>query len=96
MSLFKGIICILLLQACLSHQLWDTYFNVLKQSKYIDLTHAFEPQQAVWDGFGRAKFSAAKAGQNMEGYISIGETFEYGQHGFAATSYEIPTDQYGT
>ena len=32
----------------------------------------------------------------MEGYIDKGQEFMYEQHGFIATAYEIPTDQYGT
>lgn len=36
--------------------LWDVYANVLKGAKYIDLTHAFEPVQTVWPGFGNATF----------------------------------------
>ena len=32
----------------------------------------------------------------MPGYIDKGQEFIYEKHGFIATSYEIPTDQYGT
>ena len=76
--------------------LWDVYTNVLKNAKYIDLTHAFEPVQAVWPGFGNAKFKPARAGRPMEGFVETGEEFTYAQHGFVATAYDIPTDQYGT
>jgi len=76
--------------------LWDLYNNTLKSAKYIDLTHAFEPQQAVWGGFGKAIFKAAVASKDMPGYIKAGEEFTYKQHGFVATAYTIPTDQYGT
>lgn len=31
----------------------------------------------------------------MDG-LHVGDEFEYDKHGFIATSYEIPTDQYGT
>ncbi|MGD8388376.1 MAG: cyclase family protein, partial [Desulfobacteraceae bacterium] len=61
-----------------------------------DLTHAFEPVQAVWPGFGNAVFKPAKAGKTIEGYIEAGQEFVYDKHGFVATAYEIPTDQYGT
>lgn len=76
--------------------LWGLYFDVLKDAKYIDLTHAFEPVQAVWPGFSNAKFKPAKAGQRIEGYVDIGNEFTYEKHGFVATAYELPTDQYGT
>ena len=76
--------------------LWDVYNSVFKDAKYIDLTHAFEPVQAVWPGFANAKFKPARAGAKIEGYVDIGEEFTYDKHGFVATAYEIPTDQYGT
>jgi kynurenine formamidase len=76
--------------------LWNVYLDVLKDAKYIDLTHAFEPIQAVWPGFGNAKFKPAKAGQRIEGYVEVGQEFTYEKHGFVATAYELPTDQYGT
>jgi len=72
------------------------YESQLKNCKYIDLTHAFSPTIAVWPGFGNAKFKPATAGADIPGYIGIGQEFEYSKHGFIATSYEIPTDQYGT
>jgi kynurenine formamidase len=77
-------------------KLWDVYLDVFKDAKYIDLTHAFEPVQSVWPGFGNAKFKPAKAGKRIEGYIEEGEEFTYEKHGFVATSYELSTDQYGT
>lgn len=76
--------------------LWQIYEHHLRDAKYIDLTHAFEPAQAVWPGFGNATFKPATAGRQMEGYVEIGEEFTYQKHGFVATAYEIPTDQYGT
>ena len=76
--------------------LWDIYYKALKGAKYIDLTHAFAPVQPMWPGFGQAKFKPCIAGQTMEGYIDKGQKFEYDKHGFIATAYEIPTDQYGT
>jgi kynurenine formamidase len=76
--------------------LWTAYNDIFRDAKYIDLTHAFEPKQAVWPGFGNAKFKAATAGNKIEGYVEIGDEFTYEKHGFVATAYEIPTDQYGT
>jgi kynurenine formamidase len=76
--------------------LWGAYQEVFRDAKYIDLTHAFEPVQPVWPGFGHAEFSPAVAGQAIEGYVDVGEEFTYEKHGFVATAYGIPTDQYGT
>ena len=76
--------------------LWQMYESQLKNCKYVDLTHAFSPTIAVWPGFGNAKFKPTTAGADMPGYINIGQEFTYAKHGFIATSYEIPTDQYGT
>jgi kynurenine formamidase len=76
--------------------LWGTYFDVLRDAKYIDLTHAFAPVQSVWPGFGNAEFRPAVAGQAMEGYVAVGQEFTYAEHGFVATAYDLPTDQYGT
>jgi kynurenine formamidase len=76
--------------------LWDVYNNFLKDAKYIDLTHAFAPVQPVWPGFGNAKFKPAVAGQRIEGFVEVGEEFTYDKHGFVATAYDLPTDQYGT
>jgi kynurenine formamidase len=76
--------------------LWNLYADVFKEAKYIDLTHAFEPVQPVWPGFGNATFKPATAGRKIEGYIDIGQEFDYEKHGFVATAYELTTDQYGT
>jgi len=76
--------------------LWGLYFDVLKDAKYVDLTHAFEPVQSVWPGFGNARFKPAQAGRQIPGYVDVGEEFTYEKHGFVATTYELPTDQYGT
>jgi kynurenine formamidase len=76
--------------------LWQAYEDIFKSAKYIDLTHAFEPNQAVWPGFGQANFKPAVAGNRIEGYVEVGEEFTYDKHGFVATAYDIPTDQYGT
>ncbi len=79
-----------------SADLWAVYRDVFINAKYIDLTHAFEPVQAVWPGFGNAVFKPAVAGQAIEGYVKVGQEFTYAEHGFVATAYELPTDQYGT
>jgi kynurenine formamidase len=76
--------------------LWTAYNDIFRDARYIDLTHSFEPNQAVWPGFGNAKFSPAVAGNKIEGYVEVGEEFTYDKHGFVATAYELPTDQYGT
>lgn len=76
--------------------LWAVYDSALRDAKYIDLTHAFEPVQPVWPGFGNAKFKPATAGRQIEGYVEPGEEFTYEKHGFVATAYDLPTDQYGT
>ena len=76
--------------------LWGIYFDGLKDAKYIDLTHAFEPVQSVWPGFGNAKFKPATAGRKIKGYVDVGQEFTYKKHGFVASAYELPTDQYGT
>ncbi|MGH6952756.1 MAG: cyclase family protein [Alphaproteobacteria bacterium] len=76
--------------------LWDVYAERLKGAKHIDLTHAFEPTQPVWPGFGNATFRPARAGKDIPGYVDKGQEFTYEKHGFVATAYDIPTDQYGT
>ena len=76
--------------------LWGVYDQQLKGAKYIDLTHAFAPVQPVWPGFANATFGAAKAGQDIEGYVAKGDVYTYAKHGFVASEYYLPTDQYGT
>ena len=79
-----------------AHPLWDLYTNTFKTAKYVDLTHAFEPVQPVWPGFGHAVFKPAVAGQDLGDYAKKGDEFTYEKHGFIATAYELTTDQYGT
>jgi kynurenine formamidase len=79
-----------------AHPLWDLYANSFKTAKYVDLTHAFEPVQPVWPGFGHAKFKPAIAGADLGDYAKKGDEFTYEKHGFIATAYELTTDQYGT
>ena len=92
-----------LVAACTSSQqketndsLWGTYESTFKSAKYVDLTHAFEPVQPVWPGFGQAKFKPAIAGADLGDYAKKGDEFTYEKHGFIATAYELSTDQYGT
>lgn len=76
--------------------LWKVYETSLRQARYIDLTHAFQPVQPVWPGFATADFEAAKAARTIPGFVEAGEVFTYEKHGFVATAYGLPTDQYGT
>ncbi|OYD16540.1 cyclase [candidate division WOR-3 bacterium JGI_Cruoil_03_44_89] len=76
--------------------LWAIYDANFANAKYVDLTHAFSPTIPVWAGFGHAKFKPCRAGIDWPGYVSKGDVFEYEKHGFIATAYELPTDQYGT
>ncbi len=76
--------------------LWNIYNSVLKGCKYVDLTYAFSPTIPVWPGFGHAKFMPTKAGADIPGYVKKGEVYTYDKHGFIATAYFLPTDQYGT
>ena len=94
---FLGMLCLTPGMSNAQEQpLWSLYEKSLKSAKYIDLTHAFEPVQPVWPGFANAKFKPSVAGKDIEGYVKAGEEFTYDKHGFVATSYELPTDQYGT
>ncbi|MBF2046009.1 MAG: cyclase family protein [Leptolyngbya sp. IPPAS B-1204] len=79
-----------------SNALWQVYETSLKSAKYVDLTHAFSPTIPVWQGFGKATFKPAVAGAEIPDYVKVGEEYTYGTHGFIATAYELPTDQYGT
>ena len=69
--------------------LWGVYEQGLKGAKYIDLTHTIAPDSPVWYGFGPSKFSATV---NPE----TGKPYTYEADGFAATRYELSTDQLGT
>ena len=89
----------LLLMGCQqknANDLWQVYQNSFRHAKYVDLTHAFNPTIPVWPGFGNAKFKACVAGKDIPGYVKKGDVYTYDQHGFVATAYELPTDQYGT
>jgi kynurenine formamidase len=76
--------------------LWQLYESTLERAKYIDLTHAFEPNQPVWPGFANARFKPAVAGKDLPGLVKQGEAYDYQKHGVVATAYDLPTDQYGT
>ncbi|MBY0298151.1 MAG: cyclase family protein [Methylobacterium sp.] len=76
--------------------LWALYDSTLRNAKYIDLTHPFAPVQPVWPGFANATVRPAEAGRTIAGTVEKGEVFTYEKHGFVATAYDLPTDQYGT
>jgi len=78
------------------YPMWELYEKNFVKAKYVDLTHAFRPDQPVWPGFGNAKFMPTKAGADLGDYAKKGDVYTYEKHGFVATAYEIPTDQYGT
>ena len=69
--------------------LWKTYDDALKESKYIDLSHVIAPNIPVWYGFGPSKFSPAVDPKT-------GQAYTYEKDGFAATHYDLSTDQLGT
>lgn len=62
----------------------------------MDLTHTITPNIPVWAGFGKSAFGQAAAGVDLEGYAKKGDTFTYEKHGFAASTYNLATDQLGT
>ena len=76
--------------------LWQIYDTAFKSAKYVDLTHSFNPTIPVWPGFSKAVFQPAVAGADLPDYINKGEEYTYPDHGFIATAYTLPTDQYGT
>jgi kynurenine formamidase len=69
--------------------LWRMYENVLKEAKYVDLTHAITPSIPVWAGFGPATFGPTVDRQT-------GIPFSFAKDGFEATRYVLATDQFGT
>ena len=76
-------------QSGTSIDLWQTYENVLKKARYIDLTHTITPNMPVWKGFGPATFKPAVD-------PATGTPYTYAKHGFEANAYQIATDQFGT
>ena len=69
--------------------LWQVYEQSLKGARYVDLTHAINPAIPVWAGFGRSTFGPALDPKT-------GKPFTYEKDGFAATRYDLGTDQLGT
>ncbi|MDJ0591750.1 MAG: cyclase family protein [Pleurocapsa sp. MO_226.B13] len=101
--LFVGVMATALVILTMAHpvkpqtrDLWQIYDTTLKSAKYVDLTHAFSPTIPVWQGFARANFDSTLAGADLTNYINTGEEYTYAEHGFIATAYQLPTDQYGT
>ena len=72
-----------------SASLWPVYRDVLRDARYIDLTHALTPHSPVWKGFGPAAFGPAVKPET-------GEPYTYARDGFEATAYRLSTDQFGT
>lgn len=69
--------------------LWRVYQESLRSARYVDLSHAVEPDSTVWKGFGPSQFGpAVEAG--------TGRAFTYEKDGFEATRYQLTTDQLGT
>ena len=69
--------------------LWQVYDESLRGAKYIDLTHTVAPDIPVWYGFGPSKFMPAIDPKT-------GKAYTYKKDGFAATHYDLSTDQLGT
>src|SRR3954471_191677 len=69
--------------------LWQTYQDVFKKAKYIDMTHTITPNMPVWKGFGPATVKPTVD-------PTTGRAYTYKQDGFEATQYNIATDQFGT
>lgn len=76
--------------------LWQVYQDYFVNAKYVDLTHSMTPTIPVWPGFGNARFEPTRAGKDLGDYAKKGDIFTYEKHGFVATAYWLPTDQYGT
>ena len=69
--------------------LWSLYEQGLKAARYIDLTHTIGPNIPVWYGFGPSRFAPAVDPKT-------GQPYTWEKDGFAATRYELATDQLGT
>src|SRR5216684_1550095 len=83
-------------QAGKTMPLWDFYSSVLKNAKYIDLTHAIAPGGPIGEGFADFKVGPTRAGVTIPGVINVGEPFTYEKLGVAITAYELPMDHIGT
>lgn len=69
--------------------LWRVYNDAFARAKYVDLTHTIAPGIPVWKGFGPFKFAPTVNPQT-------GQAYDYKPDGFAATHYDLSTDQLGT
>ena len=69
--------------------LWKVYEDVFAHAKYVDLTHTIAPNIPVWKGFGPSKFAPTIN-------PATGKAYDYKADGFAATHYDLSTDQLGT
>lgn len=69
--------------------LWKVYQDTFQQARYVDLSHTMEPDSTVWKGFGPQQFAPALDPQSQRPY-------QYQEHGFEATRYQLSTDQLGT
>eukprot|EP00397_Hematodinium_sp_SG-2012_P026471 GEMP01027734.1.p1 GENE.GEMP01027734.1~~GEMP01027734.1.p1 ORF type:complete len:370 (+),score=79.21 GEMP01027734.1:289-1398(+) len=79
-----------------SNSLWELYFDVFKDAKFIDLTHAFSPEIPAWVGSNAPKFSASAAQSDFEAFVAEGEPFTYAQHGFQEDDIHFSTFKIGT
>jgi kynurenine formamidase len=71
------------------NDLWQVYYTTLRKAKYVDMTHTITPTIPVWKGFGASKFAPTVNPEN-------GQPYTYDKDGFAATAYQLSTDQLGT
>jgi kynurenine formamidase len=69
--------------------LWAVWEQTLSHARFIDLTHVLTPNIPVWHGFAPSTFGPALN-------PATGAPYTYEADGFAATRYELGTDQFGT
>jgi kynurenine formamidase len=69
--------------------LWKTYQQVFRKTRYISLSHVIAPRIPVWKGFGPSVFGPAID-------PATGTAYTYAKNGFEATRYQLATDQLGT
>jgi kynurenine formamidase len=79
-----------------ANPLWNVYAAVLRQAKYIDLTHAMAPGGPIGEGFRDFTVGPALAGVAVPGLVARGEPFTYRTLGVAITAYHLPMDHIGT
>ncbi len=75
--------------AMAADSLWGVYDRALKGARYIDLSHVIGPDIPVWYGFEPSKFMPSIDPKT-------GQPYTYEKDGFAATHYDLSTDQLGT